>query len=104
MDGQVFLSGLIVGRSSGQVIQDELARLQTRNNTQLTQKTRLHRTRGVENQKKEKVLLQAKNQLHSGAQGVLPRHKGADYIRCVKMSWRRRRRNNGTIGLNVYGP
>jgi hypothetical protein len=30
---------------------------------------------GVGNQKKEKVLLQAKGQLHGAAQGVLPRHK-----------------------------
>jgi hypothetical protein len=46
----------------------------------LTQKTRLCRTQGggVGNQKKKKVLLQAKGQLHGGAQGVLPRHKNAD--------------------------
>jgi hypothetical protein len=30
---------------------------------------------GAGNQKKENVLLQEKCQLHSGAQGVLPRHK-----------------------------
>jgi hypothetical protein len=30
---------------------------------------------GARNQKKGKVLLQAKGQLHGGAQGVLPRHK-----------------------------
>jgi hypothetical protein len=44
----------------------------------LTQKTGLYRTRGARSQKKEKVLLQAKVQLHDGAQGVLPRHKNID--------------------------
>jgi hypothetical protein len=59
----------------------------------------------AENRKKENVVLQARNQLHGGAQGVLPRHKGADYRRCVKRSWqRRRRRNNGAFGLTIYGP
>jgi hypothetical protein len=51
------------------------------------------------------VLLQARNQLHGGAQGVLPGHRGANYRRCIKRSWRRRRRrNNGTIGLTIYSP
>jgi hypothetical protein len=59
---------------------------------------------GAENQKKEKVLLQARNQMHGGAQGVLPRHKGIDYRRCFKRNWQRRRRNNGTMGLTIYGP
>jgi hypothetical protein len=120
MDGRVILtelSRLIVGSSSGRIIQDGLARLatwsrkweaqarlQTRNSTRFTQKTRLHRTQGAEKQKKEKVLLQARNQLHGGAQGVLPRHKGIEYRRCVKRSWRRRRRNNMIIGLTVYSP
>jgi hypothetical protein len=44
----------------------------------------------VGNQKKGKVLLQAKGQLHDGAQGVLPRHKNADCKRCVKESWPRK--------------
>jgi hypothetical protein len=50
------------------------------------------------------VLLQARNQMHGGAQGVLPRHKGIDYRRCFKRNWQRRRRNNGTMGLTIYGP
>jgi hypothetical protein len=41
----------------------------------LTRKTRLCKTQGAGNQKNEKVLLQAKGQLHAGAQGVLPRQK-----------------------------
>jgi hypothetical protein len=36
------------------------------------------------------VLLQAKGQLHGGAQGVLPRHKNTDCKRCVKDSWPRK--------------
>jgi hypothetical protein len=107
MDDRVMLTGLsrlTAGSSSGRIIQDGLAGLatctrnwearaglQTWNNTQLTQKTDLHRTRGAKNQKKEKALLQGRNQLHGGAQGVLPRHKGADYRRYIKRSWRRRR-------------
>jgi hypothetical protein len=120
MDGQVILtglSGLTAASSSSQIIQDGLARLatrsrnreaqaglQTRNSTRLTQKTGLHKIRGAENWKKEKVFLQAGNQLHNGAHGVLTRHKGADYRRCVKRTWRRRSKNNGTIRLSVYGP
>jgi hypothetical protein len=53
----------------------------------LTWKTWLYRTWGARNWKKEKVLLQAKGQLHGGAQGVLPRHKNADCERCIKESW-----------------
>jgi hypothetical protein len=53
---------------------------------QLTQKTELCKTCGTRNQKKEKVLLQAKGQLHGGAQGVLPKHKNADCKRCSKES------------------
>jgi hypothetical protein len=52
----------------------------------LTRKTGLYRTRGARNRKKKKVLLQAKGQLHGGAQGVLPRHKNIDCKRCVKES------------------
>jgi hypothetical protein len=60
---------------------------------------------GARNQKKEKVMLQAKGQLHSGAQVVLPRHKNADCRRCVKESWtRKKKRKSRTIGLTVYGP
>jgi hypothetical protein len=33
---------------------------------------------GARNRKKEEVQLQAKGQLHGGAQGVLPRHKNAN--------------------------
>jgi hypothetical protein len=56
-------------------------------------KTRLYRTRGrgARNRKKEKVLLQAEGQLHSGAQGVLSRHKNVDCKRCVKESWPRKK-------------
>jgi hypothetical protein len=57
--------------------------------------------RGAGNRKKENVLLQAKGQLHDGAQGVLPRHKNADCERSIKESWLRKSR---TIGLTVYGP
>jgi hypothetical protein len=72
---------------------------------QLTRKTGLYRTRGARNQKKEKVLLQAKGQLHCGAQGVLPRYKNADCKKCVKESClRKKKRKNGTIGLTYYGP
>jgi hypothetical protein len=42
---------------------------------------------GARNRKKENVLLQAKGQLHGGAQGVLPRHKNVDCKRCIKESW-----------------
>jgi hypothetical protein len=54
-----------------------LARLQK---IWLTRKTGLCKTRGGGGQKleEEKVLLQAKGQLHADAQGVLPRHKNAD--------------------------
>jgi hypothetical protein len=41
----------------------------------LTRKTELCKTQGTGNQKKEKVLLQAKCQQHGGVQGVLPRQK-----------------------------
>jgi hypothetical protein len=37
------------------------------------------------------VLLQAKGQLHNGAQGVLPRHKNVDCKRCIKESWPRKK-------------
>jgi hypothetical protein len=71
----------------------------------LTQKTGLYRTRGARNRKKEKVLLQAKGQLYSGSQGVLPRHKNIDYKRCIKESWpRKKKRKGGTIGLPIYSP
>jgi hypothetical protein len=60
---------------------------------------------GVGKQKKGKVLLQAKGQLHGGAQRVLPRHKNAICKRCAKESWpRKKKRKSGTIGLIVYGP
>jgi uncharacterized Fe-S center protein len=60
---------------------------------------------GARNRKKGMVLLQAKGQLHGGAQGVLPRHKNADCKRCVKESWPRQKKwKSGTIGLIVYGP
>jgi hypothetical protein len=63
----------------------------------------LCKTRGARNWKKEKVLLQAKGQLHGGAEGVLRRHKNADCKRCVKESWsRKKKRKIGTIGLTVY--
>jgi hypothetical protein len=71
----------------------------------LTRKTGLYRTRGARNQKNEEVLLQAKGQLHSGSQGVLPRHKNANCKRCVRESWpRKKKRKSRTIGLTVYGP
>jgi hypothetical protein len=61
--------------------------------------------RGAGNQKKEKVLLQAKGELHGGAQGVLPRHKNPDCKRCVKESWlSKKKRKSRTIGLTVCGP
>jgi hypothetical protein len=44
-------------------------------------------------------VLQEKDQLHSGAQEVLPTHKNADYKRCVKESWLRKKRE--TVGLLV---
>jgi hypothetical protein len=53
-------------------------------------KTGLCKTQRVGNRKKEKVLLQAKGQLHGGAQGVLQRHNNADCKRCVKESWPRK--------------
>jgi hypothetical protein len=60
---------------------------------------------GGGDQKKEKVLLLAKGQLYSGAQGVLPRHKNANCKRCIKESWpRKKKRKSGTIGLTVYSP
>jgi hypothetical protein len=60
---------------------------------------------GARNQKKEKVLLQAKVQLHGGAHGVLPRHKNTYCKRCVKESWsRKKKRKSGAIGLTVYDP
>jgi hypothetical protein len=60
---------------------------------------------GARNWKKEKVLLQAKGQLHGGVQGLLPRHKNADCKRCVKeSSLRKNKRKSGAIGLTVYGP
>jgi hypothetical protein len=60
---------------------------------------------GAGNRKNEKVLLQAKGQLHSDAQGVLPRHKNTDCKRCIKESWlRKKKRKSGNIGLTVYGP
>jgi hypothetical protein len=60
---------------------------------------------GARNRKKENALLQAKGQLHGGAQGVLPRHKNADCKRCVKESWpRKMKRKSAIIGLTVYDP
>jgi hypothetical protein len=72
----------------------------------LTWNTGLCRTRGggARNRKKEKVPLQAKGQLHGGAQGVLPRHKNADCKRCVKESWSRKKKRSMIIGLTVYDP
>jgi hypothetical protein len=53
---------------------------------------------------KEKVMLQAKGQLHGGAQGVLLRHKNAACKRCIKESWpRKKKRKSETIGLTIYG-
>jgi hypothetical protein len=63
---------------------------------QLTWKTGFCRTQ---------VLLQAKGQLHCGAQGVLSGHKNADCKRCVKESWpRKKKRKSGIIGIIIYGP
>jgi hypothetical protein len=60
---------------------------------------------GPRNRMKEKVLLEAKGQVHGGAQGVLPRHKNVDCKRCIKESWsRKKKRKSGTIGLTIYGP
>jgi hypothetical protein len=60
---------------------------------------------GAGKQKKEKVLLQAKGQFHSGAHEVLPRHKNIECKRCVNKSWlRKKKRKSGTIGFTVYGP
>jgi hypothetical protein len=57
---------------------------------------------GARNRKKEKVLLQAKGQLHSGVQGVLSRHKNIDCKRCVKESWpRKKKRKSGIIYLTI---
>jgi hypothetical protein len=51
---------------------------------------------GARNRKKEKVLLQAKGQIHSGAQGVLSRHKNANCKRCIKENWlRKKKRKSG---------
>jgi hypothetical protein len=47
----------------------------------------------------EEVLLQARGQLHGGAQGVLLRHKNTDCKRCVKESWSTKGR--GRAGLLV---
>jgi hypothetical protein len=50
-------------------------------------------------------MLQAKGQLHGGAQGVLLRHKNADCKRCVKESWlRKEKRETETISLTIYDP
>jgi hypothetical protein len=71
----------------------------------LTQKTGLCKTQEAGNWKKERVFLQAKGQLHGGAQGVLPRHKKTDCKRCIKESWlRKKKKKSGTIGLTVYDP
>jgi hypothetical protein len=60
---------------------------------------------GVGNWKKEKVLPQARGQLRSGAQGVLPIHKNAGCRSYDKKSWPKRKwRRIGTIGLTVLGP
>jgi hypothetical protein len=60
---------------------------------------------GARNQKKENVLLQAKGQLHGGAQGVLARHKNARCKRCIKESWpRKKKRKSGIISLTAYDP
>jgi hypothetical protein len=60
---------------------------------------------GARNRMKEKVLLEAKGQVHGGAQGELPRHKNVDCKRCIKESWsRKKKRKSGTIGLTIYGP
>jgi translation elongation factor EF-Ts len=56
----------------------------------VTQKTGLCKTWGTGNWKKENVLLQAKGQLHGGAQEVLQRHNNAYCKRCVKESWPRK--------------
>jgi hypothetical protein len=70
----------------------------------LTRKTELCKTQGIGNQKKEKVLLQAKCQQHGGVQGVLPRQKNVDCKRCIKESWsRKKKRKSGIIGLTIYG-
>jgi hypothetical protein len=58
---------------------------------------------GARNRKKEKVLLQAKGQLHCVAQGVLPRHKNADCKRCIKESWpRKKKRKSEIIVIIIY--
>jgi hypothetical protein len=60
---------------------------------------------GARNRKKENVLLQTKGQLHSGTQGVLPRHKNTYCKRCIRESWpRKEKRKSGTIGLTVCDP
>jgi hypothetical protein len=115
MDDRVILTRLTAGSSSGQVIQDGLAswhrnqeaqaELQTRNNTRLTQKTGLHRTRegGSKKSEEEKGVAPSQKPAPRWCPRVLPRHKGTYYRRCDKRSWWIRR-NNGTIGLTVYGP
>jgi hypothetical protein len=68
-------------------------------------KNRVMQDLGVGNRKKENVMLQAKGQLHGGAQGVLPRHKNAYCKRCVKESWsRKKKRKSRAIVLTVYSP
>jgi hypothetical protein len=50
-------------------------------------------------------MLQAKGQLHGGAQRVLPRHKNADCKRCVKESGsRKKKKKSGITSLTVYSP
>jgi hypothetical protein len=99
-------------------MQNKLSRLETRasnswvrvSNTQITQtrsemrgssgritQTGLPGLHGAEILKKLRVLLPAKGQLHSGARGVLPRHKGVGCRRCVKVSWRRRGKKSNMI-------
>jgi hypothetical protein len=52
---------------------------------------------GARNRKMEKVLLQAKGQLHGGAQGVLPRHKNTNFKRCIKESWPRKKKGKSEL-------
>jgi hypothetical protein len=50
----------------------------------------------------EKVLLQAKGQLHGVPKGY---YKDTDCKRCIKESLlRKKKRKSGTIGLTVFGP
>jgi hypothetical protein len=73
--------------------------------SRLTQKSGLCKTQEEGNRKKERVLLQAKGQLHGGAQGVLSRHKNTDCKRCVKEGWpRKKKKKSESIGLTVYDP